>query len=84
MANELNEMALESARKAVEDVLVDFRDSRISVMGGNGFVIREKDGTDSHIMRLRTADGLAIGIKAYLEALASPSPNHPPEEGPAR
>lgn len=66
MSDELDEAALEAARKAVEDVLVDFRDSRISVFGGNGFVIREKDGKDSHIMRLRTREGLAIGIKAYL------------------
>lgn len=36
---------------------------------GNGFVIREKNGSDSPIMRLGTRDGLAIGIRAYLSRL---------------
>lgn len=68
--DDIDDVALEAARKAVESVLVEFRDSRISVpMRGNGFVIREKDGKDSPIMRLSTADGLRIGIKAYLAAL---------------
>jgi hypothetical protein len=67
---ELDQAALYSAHKAVEDVLVDLRDRRISVMGsGNGFVIREKDGKDSDVMRLGTREGLAIGIRAYLEAI---------------
>jgi hypothetical protein len=66
----LDEQALEVARKAVEDVLVEFRDRRISVLNcGNGFVVREPDGQDSSVMRLPTRDGLRIGIKAYLSAL---------------
>ncbi len=71
---EVDESALTMAHKAVEDVLIDFRDRRIGVLGpANGFVVREKDGTDSPIMRLGTRDGLRIGIHAYLEALAGGS-----------
>lgn len=67
---EIDGMALEQARRAVEDALIDFRDRRISIMGrGNGFVVLEPDGKPSDIMRLGTIEGLAIGIKAYLAAL---------------
>lgn len=66
----LDEAALAAAHKAVEDALVEFRDGRISVLNrANGFVIRERDGELSSIMRLGTRDGLRIGIKAYLAAL---------------
>jgi len=69
---EVDERALTLAHKAVEDVLIEFRDSGIGVLGrANGFVVRHKDGTDSPIMRLGTRDGLRIGIRAYLEALAA-------------
>jgi hypothetical protein len=66
--------ALEAARKAVEDELIEWRDARRFIIGGNGFVVREKDGTESSIMRLSTAMGLRIGIKAYLAALATAAP----------
>ena len=67
---ELDQEALTVAHLAVEDVLIDFRDSRIGVLGrANGFVINEPDGTPSPIMRLSTRDGLEIAIKAYLQAL---------------
>jgi hypothetical protein len=67
--SELDAAALEVARKVVEDTLIAFREARISQVGrGNGFVIREADGTDSYMIRLGTDQGLAIGIKAYLEA----------------
>jgi hypothetical protein len=69
--SDIDEAALEVARKAVEDILVDFRDGRMSELtGGNGFVIREKDGRASPLIRLRTADGLRIGIRAYIEAVS--------------
>lgn len=68
----INEDALTAAHLAVEDVLIDMRDSRISTMGcGNGFVIREKNGEASSIIRLGTREGLRIAIKAYLEAYQS-------------
>lgn len=62
---------LEVGRKAVEDVLVDFRDNRISMIRGNGLVIREKDGQDSHIIRIGPEDALRIGLKAIMEHLES-------------
>jgi len=65
----IDENALTAAHLAVEDVLVDFRDARISVLGpANGFVIRERDGEPSDVMRLGTRDGLRIAIEAYLKA----------------
>jgi hypothetical protein len=65
----IDEAALEVARKHVEDVLIEMRDARMFVIGGNGFVCREVDGTESSVMRLPTRDGLRIGIRAYLAAL---------------
>ncbi len=67
---EINEEALTAAHLAVEDALVDFRDNRISVLDrGNGFVVRERDGRLSGVMRLGTRDGLRIAIEAYLAAI---------------
>ena len=74
MSTEINQDALEVARKTVEDVLIEMRDSRMFIIGGNGFVVREKDSSESSIMRLSTAMGLQIGIKAYLEAVESEVP----------
>jgi hypothetical protein len=68
---DVDEDALTAAHVAVEDVLIDFRDRRIGVLGfANGFVVREADGSESSIIRLGTRDGLRIAIKAYLAALA--------------
>lgn len=70
MDTELNEDALTAAHLAVEDMLIELRDARIGVLGkGNGFVVCEKDGTPSSIMRLGTREGLRIAIQAYLEAV---------------
>lgn len=67
---ELNVEAVEAARLAVEDALVEFRDSGMFILpANNGFVIKNYDGSDSHIIRFGTRTGLEIGIKAYLEAL---------------
>lgn len=68
---DLNEEALEAARLAVEDTLVEWRDARMFVLNNNGFTIKEKDGQPSHIIRLSTAMGLSIGIKKYLEVIGS-------------
>jgi hypothetical protein len=60
-----NPNAMEKARKAIEDTLVDLRDSRIGIIGrGNGLVIKEKDGTASSIIRLTTLDAIRIGLEA--------------------
>lgn len=64
-----NEAMLEIGRKAVEDTLIEFRDSRISVfMRGNGLVIREKDGTESSCIRLGIDDALRIALKAVIRS----------------
>jgi hypothetical protein len=65
----VDQRALTEAHKAVEDVLIELRDLRVSVLTANGFVVRESDGTESSIMRLGTREGLEIGIRAYLNAL---------------
>lgn len=68
---ELDDTALRLATVAVEDVLIEFRDRRIGILGAaNGFVVNERDGSPSDIMRMRTRDGLRIGIEAYLKAMA--------------
>jgi hypothetical protein len=65
---ELNEDALTAAHLAVENELVDLRDRRMWIgTYRNGFVINERDGEPSSIMRMGTRDGLRIAIKAYLE-----------------
>jgi hypothetical protein len=70
----IDEDALTAAHLAVEDVLIDFRDRRIGVLGrANGFIVNERDGSRSDIMRLGTRDGLRIAITAYLEAQAASS-----------
>lgn len=67
---DLNADALTAAHVAVENELIERRDSRMFVLGpANGFVVKERDGQDSPIMRIGTRDGLAIGIKAYLAAV---------------
>lgn len=61
--------ALRVARRVVEDVLVDLRDNRVSVMSaGNGFAIRDMDSPGPSLIRLSTIEGLEIGIRAYLAA----------------
>ncbi len=69
----LNEDALEAARVAVEDTLIEMRDSGIGILGrGNGFVVNEYNGSPSSIMRLGTAEGLRIAITTYLDAAEDP------------
>lgn len=73
-----NPELLEVARKAIEDVLVEWRDERISELGRrNGLVIRERDGGDSTVIRFGAETALIIGLKAIekhleLNALARP------------
>lgn len=65
-----NDELLEIGRKAVEDVLMDWRDNRLSeFLRGNGLVIREKDGTSSSIIRFGPEAALRIGIRAIIKHL---------------
>lgn len=59
---------LRAAHLAIEDVLVECRDERLSTpFVANGFVCREKDGKPSSQIRLSTQEGLHIGLKAIAE-----------------
>lgn len=64
-----NTVLLEIARVAIEDALVELRDSRISALRNNGLVIRERDGKDSDIIRMGSEDALKIGLRAIAEHL---------------
>ena len=65
---------LEIGRKAVEDVLIKWRNDRLSEpFRGNGLVCRESDGKDSHIIRFGTETALRIGLKAIKGALNEPN-----------
>ena len=60
---------LEIGRKAIEDTLVEWRDNRLSEFTrGNGLVIKEKDGTDSSIIRFGPETALRIGLRAMEQA----------------
>lgn len=62
---------LEIGRRAIEDALIELRDARLSEpLSPNGLVVREKDGTDSSIIRFGPKTALLIGIKAMLSAIA--------------
>lgn len=69
---ELNELLtdemLEIGRKAIEDVLIDMRDSRIFVLRNNGCVIKERNGEASHVIRFGPEVALRIGIKAMFKS----------------
>lgn len=63
---------LEIGRRAIELALIDWRDSRLSEFTrSNGLVIREKDGTDSSIIRFGPETALKIGIDAIVKHRAA-------------
>jgi hypothetical protein len=55
---------LEIARKAVEDELIERRDSRLGLLRRNGLCVAEMDGTPSPIIRMGIEEALDIGLKA--------------------
>lgn len=62
----------EIGRRAVEDLLVEMRDDRISVMGrNNGLVICERDGSPSDVIRLPIEAALKVGVRAIADARAA-------------
>jgi hypothetical protein len=64
-----NDKLIEVGRLAIEDELVKWRDDRLSVFCGNGFSIREFDGTPSTIIRFGTEHGLKIALTAIIQHL---------------
>ena len=65
-----NTELLEVARKAIEDALIEMRDSRLSTLfRNNGLVIKEKDGKESSIIRIGPEGAVAIGLRAIANHL---------------
>lgn len=73
----VNDVALtgddyEVARQAVEDALIDMRDAGMFILRRNGLVVRDRDGSNSPIIRLSIEDALQIGLKAIVARRAMP------------
>jgi hypothetical protein len=65
----------EIGRLAVEDVLIDFRDSGLSILGrNNGLVVKYADGTPSDIIRLPIEDAVRIAMNAMADHLEKDKP----------
>lgn len=65
---------IEVGRKAVENALVGYRNSRLSAFArSNGLVIREPDGTDSSVIRFGPEVALQIGLRAIASAIKAKS-----------
>lgn len=60
---------IEVARKHMEDVLISWRNDRLSELGcGNGFAVCEKDGRgQAALIRIRTDHGFRIMLRAILD-----------------
>lgn len=58
---------LEVARRAIEATLLEFRDMGIFVPRNNGLVCREKDGTESSVIRLGSEQAMRIGLNAIAD-----------------
>lgn len=57
-------------RRAIEDALIEFRNSRISMpMRRNGLVVREPDGSDSSIIRMGPETAVRIALQALADHL---------------
>jgi len=66
---------IEVARRKIEDVLIEFRDSRISqALRNNGLVVYERNGQASDIIRLSNAEAVSIGMKAIAAHLEAKTP----------
>lgn len=64
----LTEEEVELGRKAIEDALIEMRDSRMFTVRGNGLVIREKDGAESGVIRFGPEVAIRIAIEAINKA----------------
>lgn len=65
-----NNELLEVARQAIEEAVIDFRDSGIFVLRNNGLVCKTRDGKDSHIIRFGPELAVSIGLRAIADKLA--------------
>jgi hypothetical protein len=70
-----NDQLLETARRAIENVLIEWRDSRLSVLGRrNGLVVYEKDGRESPTIRMGSETAVRIGLRAIADRLRATHP----------
>lgn len=61
---------LEIGRKAIEDTLIELRDTRLSEgYRNNGLVIKERDGMESSVIRFGPETALKIGLKAIIQKM---------------
>ena len=68
LAELLNPAFLEKARKRVEDELVEWRDSGLSMLGrNNGLTIKSPEGESYGIIRFGFEDGLRIVLSDELK-----------------
>lgn len=65
-----NPELIEVGRRAIEDQLIELRDSRLSEFTrANGLVIRERDGSESSTIRFGPETALRIGLLAIAKKL---------------
>jgi len=60
---------MEIGRRAVEDQLIEMRDSGMFCLRNNGLVCKHKDGSTSHIIRMGTDQAVVIALRAISEHL---------------
>ena len=54
----------EGPRQEIEDQLIELRDSRISLLfRNNGLVIKEKDSSDSMLVRMGPEEAVSVGLR---------------------
>jgi len=69
-----NDNLLEVGRQAIQEALIEFRESHLSMPRGNGLGIKEKDGKDPYVLiRMGPEDGLRIGLTAIAKHLVEAS-----------
>lgn len=72
LLSEITPADIETARAHLEEVLIEFRDSRLPVQPGarygHGLVVKEKDGELSPAIRLSTGEAIAMALKTILES----------------
>lgn len=73
-----NPELMQAAHLAVENYLVELRDSEMMIGGphglpANGFTIRERDGSASEIIRLGTRPGIVLALKAIADRIEADS-----------
>lgn len=65
---------MQAAHLAIEDELIELRDSCMMIgssvgLPANGFVVREKDGSPSPVIRLGTRPGIVMALKAIADRI---------------